>query len=321
MTTNNMGRTARDGATLNVYPHRYYTRPYIPAIEHAMREAMAEVGIVTDDAIVADGQMHRIHIDGDRPGTRNGWYVLHRDGRAAGVAGNWRTGASCRYVADCPQPTHAERRMTASRVARDRARAEAQRNAELAACAVEARQVWNSATPASPSHPYLISKHVEPHELRQNGQKLLVPLVDMSGRVLNVQRIDPNGTKRFAKGRAKGLFSPLGELAAPVWLLICEGWATGATLHESYGYPVLAAMSAHNLLLVARAARGTWPRVNLVIAAENDRHTPGNPGLTCATEAARATSARLMVPPFNDGEEGTDWNDYAALRRGEAGHD
>ena len=79
-------------------------------------------------------------------------------------------------------------------------------------------------------------------------------------------------------------------------------------------------MNAGNLLPVAKAARASWPAADLVICADNDRNTAGNPGLTKATDAAQATGAGLAVPPFADDEVGTDWNDWAVLRRKGADH-
>jgi putative DNA primase/helicase len=54
---------------------------------------------------------------------------------------------------------------------------------------------------------------------------------------------------------------------------------------------------------------------DLVICADNDRKTEGNPGLTAATAAAKATGARLAVPEFPEGVSGSDFNDLANLRR------
>jgi putative DNA primase/helicase len=62
-------------------------------------------------------------------------------------------------------------------------------------------------------------------------------------------------------------------------------------------------MNAGNLLPVATAARTAWPGAELVICADNDRHTAGNPGVTAATAAAKATGARLIVPEFPTGAE------------------
>jgi putative DNA primase/helicase len=77
-------------------------------------------------------------------------------------------------------------------------------------------------------------------------------------------------------------------------------------------------MNAGNLLPVAKAARAAWPGADLVICADNDRKTAGNPGLTAATAAAKAVGARLAVPEFPEGASGSDFNDLANLRKGAA---
>ena len=90
---------------------------------------------------------------------------------------------------------------------------------------------------------------------------------------------------------------------------------TGATLHQASGQPVLCTMSAGHLLKVATAARAAWPDAELTICADNDRYTTGNPGVTAATAAAKATGAKLAVPEFPEGVPGSDFNDLANLRR------
>lgn len=242
---------------------------------------------------------------------------MHLDGRAAGAFGSWKTGAFSKWSADAGRETNADREAVAALIAAARAKAQAKRRAEHEARAGAARREWSRTVAPDASHPYLLAKAVKPHNLRQLGARLIVPLFDAYGLLWNVQRIMPDGVKRFRPGRAGGIFSPIGDLTDPARLLICEGWATGATLHEESGHPVLCAMNAGNLVPVATAARTAWPGTELVIAADNDRHTAGNPGLTAATAAAKATGAKLIVPEFPPGMEGTDFNDLAALRRGE----
>lgn len=279
------------------------------------REAMHQVALIPPVVIEGDGLLHRFHVEGDRRGTLNGWYCLHLDGRAAGVFGNWKTGLRTTWAAAGRCMSTAERDAFAELIEAERTRAQAERRIEHEARAAKARAQWAAAHPADPMHPYLIAKGVMPHSLRQAGGALLVPLFDVHGQLWNVQRIQADGTKRFRPGRASGLFSPIGDLCDPARILICEGWATGATLHEESGNLVLCAMNAGNLLAVARAARSAWPGAELVICADNDRHTPSNPGVTAATEAAKATGARLLTPEFPEGADGTDFNDLAALRR------
>jgi phage/plasmid primase-like uncharacterized protein len=72
------------------------------------REAMHRAGLLPPEAIEADGLLHRFHADGDRSGTRNGWYCLHTDGRAAGIFGSWKTGFRSTWAADGKRLNDAE---------------------------------------------------------------------------------------------------------------------------------------------------------------------------------------------------------------------
>jgi len=284
-------------------------------IINAFRHAMHGAGLTPPERIEPDGALHRFHVEGDRSGSANGWYLLHLDGRPAGGFGSWKSGTRATWTAEGERMDDGERERVARLIEAARAKAKAERRAEHEARAVEARREWSRTVAPDPAHPYLLAKGVKPHNLRQLGAWLIVPLFDAYGLLWNVQRILPDGTKRFRPGRAGGLFSPIGDLTDPARLLICEGWATGATLHEETGHAVLCAMNAGNLLPVAQAARTAWPGAGLVICADNDRHTAGNPGVTKATEAAKATGAKLIVPEFPHGAPGTDFNDLAALRR------
>lgn len=58
--------------------------------------------------------------------------------------------------------------------------------------------------------------------------------------------------------------------------------------------------------------------MNLIIAADDDRHRPDNPGLTKGREAAAAIGAGLVWPDFGDHEQGSDFNDLAVLHGPEA---
>lgn len=282
---------------------------------HEFRDAMRQSGLVPPDAINADGDLHRFHVEGDKPGSRNGWYCLHLDGRAAGIFGSWKAGFSQDWSAGGRRLSDSEREACGELMRAAKAKAQAERRAEHEGGARVAAVIWERAGAASSVHPYLVAKGVQPHNLRQSGVELLVPLFDIHGLLWNVQSIRPDGTKLFRKGaRAGGLYSPIGDLMNPARLLICEGWATGATLHEESALPVLCAMNAGNLLPVAKAARAAWPDADLVICADDDRKTAGNPGLTAATKAAKETGARLAIPEFPEGVAGTDFNDLANLR-------
>ncbi|ADZ72181.1 toprim domain-containing protein [Polymorphum gilvum] len=171
--------------------------------------------------------------------------------------------------------------------------------------AARAKRIWTSARPAPEDHPYLIAKQAAPLALRMDaGRRLVVPLQDIDGRIHSLETIAPDGAKRFLAGGAKkGHFAvagaepgPIAEPAGPV--LICEGWATGASLHIATGHTVIAAMDAGNLMPVAEALRARFPAADLVLVADNDAKPDrdDNPGVEAARKVALAVDGRLAVP-------------------------
>jgi len=110
----------------------------------------------------------------------------------------------------------------------------------------------------------------------------------------------------------------MGHITPGKPLLICEGWATGATLHES-GYTVACAMNAGNLKPVALALRAEYHITEIIIAGDDDCQTEGNPGRTAANAAAIAVGGLVTFPdwPNTAPDTLTDFND---LFRWEADH-
>lgn len=209
---------------------------------------------------------------------------------------------------------------------RDRQRAiEQERATRRQAAAERARQCWDSARPAASTHPYLIDRGVPAYNLRQSKRGwLLVPLYH-HGELVNVQSIMPNGGKRFLKGgRVQGCYALIGEPRPFGKLFICEGWATGATLHRLTGEPVVCAMHAGNLAAVARAMRPLCDgSLELIIAGDDDRHTEGNPGRTAANDAALAVGAMVLYPkwPEDCPDDLTDFNDLYRWHRRQQGNE
>ncbi len=61
-------------------------------IDQLFRAAMTSKGIINDGVIIADGKLHRFHIEGDKPKNKNGWFVLYPDGLPSGAFGSWKSG-------------------------------------------------------------------------------------------------------------------------------------------------------------------------------------------------------------------------------------
>ena len=97
-------------------------------------------------------------------------------------------------------------------------------------------------------------------------------------------------------------------------IIIAEGYATAATIHEATTYlPTVAAMYSGNILHVARALKEKYPGVKILIAADNDRFSKSgiNTGIEAAKKAVKELSlAGYFYPDFSDDEDGSDWNDF-----------
>jgi putative DNA primase/helicase len=177
--------------------------------------------------------------------------------------------------------------------------------------AQQARALWCSATAQVNGHPYLAAKGIKAHGIRRSGDQLLIPVTDAAGALHGVQAIGPDGTKRFNTGATVAdHFHLIGTPTRRLYL--CEGYATGATIHEATGAAVAVAFHAGNLKAVASGLREAHPRAELVVCADDDRHTEGNPGLTHAQAAAAAVGGLLAVPRFRQpSPRDTDFNDLA----------
>lgn len=202
------------------------------------------------------------------------------------------------------------------RLAADQAEIE-RKQAAAASIAVTA---WDKASEGGQSA-YLEKKRISGHGVRFAGNKagavLLVPVRDDSGKLWNIQRVFANGDKRFyTGGRVSGCFHALGDLAASDWLLIAEGYATGATLFEATGYAVAVAFSESNIKHIAAIMRARYPDKHILICADDDSQTEQktgkNPGIVAATEAAKTTKA-AWCRPLSLNKEVNDFNDLMQL--------
>ena len=148
--------------------------------------------------------------------------------------------------------------------------------------------------------------------------RLLIPVRALNKELTSLQFIFPDGRKIFKSGgRVKGCFHRIG-IPIDKTIYIVEGYATGATIHQVTGHAVATAFNARNIIEVAKNLRNKYPDYDLVIVADNDRFTTGNPGITYAQQAADITGAEIIIPEFPDGANGTDFNDLMQL---EVSHD
>ncbi len=113
------------------------------------------------------------------------------------------------------------------------------------------------------------------------------------GFLMNVQTIQPDGTKRFLKdGKKTDLMHIIeGDKKGPI--IIAEGYSTAASIHAATGKTVVVAFDAGNLEPVAKAMQKAEPDRPLIIAADDDHSKKHNTGLKSAKAAALAVGGKV----------------------------
>lgn len=205
-------------------------------------------------------------------------------------------------------------------VAARREREEREREAEALRAAMLSAQRWSVASRDGRS-PYLERKLIaDPESIRfEPDATILVPMVrydqPREKALVGVQAIRPDGSKRFGVGTAKRESAcRLGHVVVDDPILIAEGWATGMSVRMAVGrrWPVFVAFDAGNIEPVVAIVRALHPTCPIVVCADDDWRTPGNPGRLKAKQAARTWSNVHTVFPVWPGprsDADTDFND------------
>lgn len=259
-----------------------------------LEQAFAQAGL--DMPQVNGKRMTRFSTDGSKH-DRAGWLIQFDDHTGA-TFGDWRTGnAWCwQQASGVDELTPADRAAIKAKAEKARKEAEQQRDSDYAEAAEKASDYLGQMELAS-SHPYLEKKHVRACGTFTNGEMLVVPVYGQDG-LQSLQSIEADGTKRFMPGgKMKGGFFIIGEESETI--VVCEGFATGASIHEATGDQVYVAFTAGNLKAVANVVRSRHHGAVIVIAGDEDATGRKN-----AEEAAKAVGGAAVFPvgvnDFND---------------------
>lgn len=272
-------------------------------------------GLVIDGGLEV-GRLVRCKVEGDRE--RRGWYYLHElvtsagDQVIVGSFGRWHgldNGATKIRLGKGQTLDAQQRESLAKRLAEDRKKADAARQAAAEKAGHLATQTWSRCSESGESD-YLARKGVGAHGVRFSPSgALVIPMTDVTGRVHGLQIIRSSAVAKrdgapakqyWPAGMAKkGHFHLIGGVPSTV-LLVCEGYATGASLHEATGLPVAIAFDAGNLAPVASALRKRYKRVRQLVCADDDAFSEGNPGVAAASSAAVEVGGAWVKPRFED---------------------
>lgn len=183
-------------------------------------------------------------------------FVAHRQGISAQDALSMLDGGETRL-----SPTERAERDAIMAEREDIAAAERKR------ATANAKARWERAEPATESNGYLARKGVPPHDCRVEGANLLLPIYGPDGELQSVQTIAPDGGKLFHKSAP----TKSGRMMIGIHMgrtIVCEGYATGASIHEAVPDQVCVTFSKGNMAVVARelAAQG----VSIILAADSN---------------------------------------------------
>lgn len=312
--------------------------------EQEFSKILEQHGLVLDlGHPIMDDKWHRLPVAGDKAGAKSGSCIAHMDGVPCGSVKNFKTGQETNWTASQKAviPSGLD-------IDRAKAVQVAKQKAEYNQSASIAKLVLSVAPPAT-KHDYLDKKGVQAHNLylvpdknavnldnthlaiandwreakqmRQDFKDagidkqvltkgdLIVPAVNERGDICTFQTIS-GSFKSFIKGAEKsGSFAVLGQIQNGHDVLIAEGYATAATLHEQTDKIVVVAFDVGNLQAVAPKIRQLTPESQIYIAADNDHNSHMNVGIETATKVAQAIDAEIIAPKFELGEKASDWND------------
>jgi putative DNA primase/helicase len=242
------------------------------------------------------------------------WGLLFED-CSGGVVGDWRNSDKHIWQSAQSKKTPQEREQFAMQIRKAKAIEDAKRELAYMTTAKRCEELFDAAPDASDDHPYLVKKKVKNHGLKlsQDGS-LLVPIYTVTGDMQSLQKIYPDGGKKFYPGGkvAGGCFF-LGVITNGKPILICEGYATAASLLEDGNPFVVVAFNAGNLTKVAMELRNELPGIEIIIAGDDD-----HAGRAAAIDAAMSVGGKYILPDFGADRDPswTDFNDL--LSRGQA---
>lgn len=189
----------------------------------------------------------------------------------------------CRFFDHCASSSPEEIAAREKQRQAIKAKLEAEREAKYIEAAEDAEYAWSEAEKSGDSE-YLSSKAVSAHGIRYGHKRIIVPIRDVQGKLYSFQTIYDKGAaplylngsnKEFLKdGKVKGCFHVIGSLEDAEEVIVCEGYATGATLHEALGKPIVVAFNAGNLEAVVASLLSEYA-FNIVIAADIGRIDAG----------------------------------------------
>ncbi|MDR5791709.1 zincin-like metallopeptidase domain-containing protein [Caballeronia sp. LP003] len=267
---------------------------------------MRDFGLVVDKPVIDDGKWHYVPTELSKGSQKNGSYVLDMTGIPNGAVRNFKSGEGCTWRYDGARLTPEQRAAREAQAREQVALREMEIEQAFAEIAEACYSQFSNLPEGNGSHPYLERKGVQAHGVRiaksdasdigallnlaedsrerlarDTGSWLVIPGRDVDGKIWTLQAIHSgqNGPKLFTKNaRKKGAFHLIGAsdmeaLSCAPMVAFAEGYATGSSVYEATGIPVVVAFDSPNLPDVFKAVAERLPSEQpKVICADNDQY-------------------------------------------------
>jgi phage/plasmid primase-like uncharacterized protein len=295
------------------------TSPIDPKIRAEFAAAIRRAGLVLDGDPVMDGMLHRVPVESGKPRAKDGTYVGFTDGRPAGFIQNYLSGTRETWTTEGKELTPAEHEHLAAHAQLAKLQRATDLSVQHQTAAERVQAKWDrlSESPPREENAYLARKGVEAFGVKFNGDKLVIPARDAGGKLWSLQNIssEEGGLKLFEKnGRKTGNFHLIGDPKPGQPILVTEGYATGASLHQASGRVVAIAFDSGNIDPVVAALKKRYPDSALFVMGDDDHRQKVNVGFEKALGAAQKHRVGVAFPAFEVKHGLSDFNDLHAAQ-------
>lgn len=294
--------------------------------EDNFRAACEAEGLIIPTRIIA-GQRQRVDAISAADGQvkkNAGSYIFFDDNRPSGSITNFAgaSGEPIRWTNNGVPVQSQEQRIEQQKAYQEKIEQRDQaRENQYAEKAKDAERILGYCKEATNDFSYLQRKGVEAHagvKFNERYNNLVIPMHSIeTGELTSFQTIKEDGRKSsFKGGRMKGSGFLIGnEPAAGEPILIAEGYATGASLHEATGLSTLVAFGEMNMAVLAEAKAETNPVIVCGDLQEQGGELVPSYRTEKAVQEMQAKSLQVSVtsPPGDllKGGKGSDFNDLA----------
>lgn len=277
-----------------------------------LQSALLAKGLLVKN-IILDGNIHRVPTR-DKPNSVNGWYIgtQSSDGNFICSYGDWRDAHNKSFYSSFTDKAAEKEFKERSDKAWNEASVEerrAYREANIAALKkYEAADSDNVHL-----HPYIEAKGIKPLPgMKVSNAQIMIPLQNLEKQFVGMQLIDANGLKKFSfKAKPKEGFAFIGTnpdlLPHDSKIIVCEGFATGASLYEATGLPVVIVWSCTFAPHGVKALR-SHTQAEIIVCLDNDKSGAGQ---TAAQKICEEVENCIDRTPQT---AGADYNDIKLMQ-------